>query len=65
MVGRRTFVQQSDLFSTPLFLMGDKSPKSQQKNKKQKQTKNDASDSKKAKAIASKQQANLPPAKKK
>lgn len=45
--------------------MGDKSPKSQQKNKKQKQTKTDASDKKKANAIALKQQAHLAPTKKK
>jgi|GEM_PF-1210007 len=45
--------------------MGDKSPKSQQKNKNQQKVKNDASDKKKAKAIAGKQQAGAVPAKKK
>ncbi len=45
--------------------MGDKSPKSRQKNQKQKQSKTDASNRKKAQAIASRQQANTIPAKKK
>ncbi|MDF1660001.1 MAG: hypothetical protein P1U58_20465 [Verrucomicrobiales bacterium] len=45
--------------------MGDKSPKSQQKNKNQKQTKTDASNRKKAQAIASKQSGNLTTGKKK
>ena len=35
--------------------MGDKSPKSQKKDKKQKQSKTNASDQKKARAIANKQ----------
>ncbi len=35
--------------------MGDKSPKSQQKDKKQKQTKTNASNKKKAREIANKQ----------
>ncbi len=46
-------------------IMGDKSPKSQLKNKNQKQSKADASNKKKAGAIASKQQANMAPPKKK
>ncbi|CAN5201969.1 hypothetical protein BH23VER1_BH23VER1_32860 [soil metagenome] len=46
--------------------MGDKSPKSQQKNKLQKQSKTDASNQKKSRDIANKQQANAtPPPKKK
>ena len=44
--------------------MGDKSPKSQQKNKNQKQAKTDASDQKKARDIASKQQPKSAPGKK-
>ena len=44
--------------------MGDKSPKSQQKNKNQKQAKTDASDQKKARAIADKQQPKGAPGKK-
>ena len=39
--------------------MGDKSPKSQQKNKKQKQSKTDAANQKKAGAIARQQQVGL------
>jgi hypothetical protein len=45
--------------------MGDKSPKSQQKNKNQKKLKTDAADKKKARDIASKQQPHSPSPKKK
>jgi hypothetical protein len=45
--------------------MGDKSPKSQQRKKDQKQVKTNASDNKKASAIASKQQAGVEKDKKK
>lgn len=44
--------------------MGDKSPKSQQKNKNQKQAKTDASNQKKARDIADKQQPKTVPGKK-
>ena len=45
--------------------MGDKSPKSKQKHQNQKQIQTDASNKKKARDIVRKQQANVPPAKKK
>lgn len=64
-VGRGTFIHQSDHTLNPSNIMGDKSPKSQQKNKNQKQTKTDASNRKKAQAIASKQSGNLTTGKKK
>ena len=45
--------------------MGDKSPKSRQKNQNQKQSKLDAANKKKADAIASKKTAGMAPLKKK
>lgn len=45
--------------------MGDKSPKSKQKNKDQKQDKADASASKKKRAIEDKRQSDVLPGKKK
>lgn len=46
-------------------IMGDKSPKSKQKDKKQKQGKEAASEKEKQQAIAKQQQKIAPPAKKK
>jgi hypothetical protein len=45
--------------------MGDKSPKSKQKDKNQKQSKTNSSQAKRQNAIDSKRQGNLPGAKKK
>ncbi|MFT5466018.1 MAG: hypothetical protein ACI8UO_001116 [Verrucomicrobiales bacterium] len=47
------------------IIMGDKSPKSKQKDKNQKQSKTNSSQAKRQNAIDSKRQGNLPGAKKK
>tara|TARA_R110000850_G_scaffold42969_2_gene110104 strand:+ start:413 stop:694 length:282 start_codon:yes stop_codon:yes gene_type:complete len=52
--GLRLITQPLSLNSST-YIMGDKSPKSQQKNKNQKKAKNDASNQKKAQSAASKQ----------